>query len=101
LAGIPNCLNVVSNAGFLVVGLMGLWYLAGRDHFIEPRERAAYVVFFLGLCGTCFGSGYYHWAPGDATLAWDRLPMSLAFMSLLSATMAERISAFSSLAMNW
>ena len=71
---------------------MGLWYLAGRDHFIEPRERAAYVVFFLGLCGTCFGSGYYHWAPGDATLAWDRLPMSLAFMSLLSATMAERIS---------
>jgi hypothetical protein len=92
LAGIPNCLNVVSNAGFLVVGLLGLWYAATRDHFIEPRERTAYMVFFLGVCGTCFGSGYYHWAPRDATLAWDRLPMTLAFMSLLSAMIAERIS---------
>jgi hypothetical protein len=92
LVGIPNCLNVISNAGFLVVGLMGLWFLAGHDHFIEPRERAAYAVFFLGVCATCFGSSYYHWAPSDATLAWDRLPMTLAFMSLLAAMMAERIS---------
>jgi hypothetical protein len=92
LAGLPNCLNVVSNAGFLVAGLLGLWYLAGHDPFIEPRERTAYVVFFLGVCGTCFGSAYYHWAPRDATLAWDRLPMTLAFMSLLAAMIAERIS---------
>jgi hypothetical protein len=92
LAGIPNCLNVISNAGFLVAGLLGLWHLAMSDRFIEPRERAAYVVFFLGVCATCFGSSYYHWAPKDATLAWDRLPMTLAFMSLLSAVIAERIS---------
>jgi hypothetical protein len=92
LAGIPNCLNVVSNAGFLVVGLMGLRFLAGGNHFVESRERTAYAVFFLGVCCTCFGSSYYHWAPRDATLAWDRLPMTLAFMSLLSAMMAERIS---------
>jgi hypothetical protein len=92
LAGIPNCLNVASNAGFLVAGLLGLWYLEAYDHFIEPRERTAYVVFFLGVCGTCFGSAYYHWAPRDTTLAWDRLPMTLAFMSLLSAMIAERIS---------
>ena len=92
LAGIPNCLNVVSNAGFLAVGLMGLWFLAGREHFTEPRERAAYAVFFVGVCATCFGSSYYHWAPRDETLAWDRLPMTLAFMSLLAATISERIS---------
>jgi hypothetical protein len=101
LAGIPNCLNVVSNAGFLVVGLMGLWFLAGHDYFIEPRERAAYVVFFLGVCATCFGSSYYHWSPRDATLAWDRLPMTVAFMSLLSATMAERISVTAGTQMLW
>jgi hypothetical protein len=92
LARIPNCLNVVSNVGFLAVGLLGLWYLAVSDRFIEPRERTAYVVFFLGVCATCFGSSYYHWAPRDATLAWDRLPMTLAFMSLLSAMISERIS---------
>ena len=101
LAGIPNALNVVSNAGFLVVGLMGLGFLVGRDHFTDPRERAAYVVFFLGVCGACFGSSYYHWAPRDATLAWDRLPMILAFMSLLSATMAERISVTAGARLLW
>jgi len=100
-AGIPNCLNVVSNAGFLVVGLMGLWFLAGRDHFIEPRERTAYVVFFLGVCATCFGSSYYHWAPRDATLSWDRLPMTVAFMSLLSAMIAERISVTAGTRLLW
>ena len=101
LAGIPNCLNVVSNLGFLVVGVMGLWYLAGSDRFIEPRERNAYLVFFLGVCGTFFGSAYYHWAPRDATLAWDRLPMTLAFMSLLSAMIAERISAIAGRRLLW
>jgi hypothetical protein len=101
LAGIPNCLNVVSNAGFLVVGVLGLWYLAGSDRFIEPRERTAYMVFFLGVCGTSFGSAYYHWAPRNGTLAWDRLPMTLAFMSLLSAMIAERISATAGTRLLW
>jgi hypothetical protein len=101
LAGIPNCLNVASNAGFLVVGWLGLWRLAGSDRFIEPRERTAYVVFFLGVCATCFGSSYYHWAPRDATLAWDRLPMTLAFMSLLSAMIAERISVTAGARLLW
>jgi len=101
LAGIPNCLNVVSNAGFMVVGLMGLWYLAVSDRFIEPRERTAYAVFFLGVCATCLGSSYYHWAPRDATLAWDRLPMTLAFMSLLSAMISERISVTAGARLLW
>jgi hypothetical protein len=101
LAGIPNCLNVVSNVGFLVVGLMGLRFLAGRDRFIDPRERTAYVVFFLGVVCTCFGSSYYHWAPRDATLAWDRLPMTLAFMSLLAAMIAERISVTAGARLLW
>jgi len=91
-AGIPNCLNVISNAGFLGVGLLGLRFLFGGDHFIDPREKAAYMVFFLGVVCTCFGSSYYHWAPRNATLAWDRLPMTLAFMSLLAAMIAEHIS---------
>jgi hypothetical protein len=92
LLGLPNCLNVLSNGAFLVVGWMGLWHMAARDRFVEPRERAAYMVFFLAVCFTCFGSTYYHWAPRDAALVWDRLPMTVAFMSLLAAMIAERIS---------
>jgi hypothetical protein len=96
--GIPNFMNVVSNGGFLVVGLMGLGFLmqkraAGASgSFIEPSERLPYAVFFLGAVLTCFGSAYYHWAPNDATLVWDRIPMTLAFMSLLAATISERIN---------
>ena len=55
-------------------------------------ERWPYMVFFFGVFLTCFGSGYYHWKPEDATLVCDRLPMTLGFMSLLAATVAERIS---------
>lgn len=101
LAGMPNCLNVISNAGFLIVGLLGLRFLTGREHFIEPRERAAFAVFFVGVVATCFGSSYYHWAPRDETLAWDRLPMTLAFMSLLAATISERISVAAGARLLW
>ncbi len=56
------------------------------------RNNEPYAVFFLGAVLTCFGSAYYHWAPNDATLVWDRMPMTLAFMSLLAATISERIN---------
>ena len=90
LLGIPNFLDVVSNAGFLLVGLVGLWWLAaGRRTstpagFTQSSERWAYGVFFLGVILTGFGSAWYHWQPSDATLVWDRLPMTLVFMSVLA-----------------
>jgi hypothetical protein len=95
--GIPNFLNVASNGPLLLVGLMGLRFLAKKRRtnepggFIASSERWAYVVFFLGVTLTGFGSAYYHWRPSDSTLVWDRLPMTLTFMSLLAATITERI----------
>jgi len=46
----------------------------------------------LGLLLTSFGSSYYHLAPDNARLVWDRLPMTLVFMPLAAAMIAERIS---------
>jgi hypothetical protein len=95
---IPNCLNVMSNAAFVLVGLMGLSFLVQKREahkpgaFIEASERWAYAAFFLGVILTGFGSAYYHWNPCDATLVWDRLPLTVAFMALLAATVTERIS---------
>jgi hypothetical protein len=93
--GIPNVLNVLSNAGFLVVGALGLAFVAGGGGggcaFREPGERWPYAVFFGGLLLTGFGSAYYHWEPGNARLAWDRLPLAITLMGLLAATIAERI----------
>ena len=37
------------------------------------------------------GSAYYHLAPDDASLAWDRLPIAVAFMCLLCAVITERL----------
>jgi hypothetical protein len=94
--GVPNFLNVVSNLPFLLIGACGLVFLARqRDHggaFAHPREKLPYAVFFLGVALTSAGSTYYHLAPDDARLVWDRLPMAFGFMSLLSALIVERIS---------
>lgn len=93
--GVPNALNVLSNAGFVLVGALGLAFVAGRragaQAFREPGERGPYAVFFGGLLLTGIGSAYYHWAPGNPRLAWDRLPLAITLMGLLDAVIAERI----------
>jgi hypothetical protein len=93
LFGIANFWNVVSNAPFLLVGAWGLLVIArGRPGaFIERKERWAYVACFLAVALIAFGSTYYHLAPLDARLMWDRLPISLGIMALFSAVIAERI----------
>ena len=39
------------------------------------------------------GSAYYHAWPSDATLSWDRLPMTVAFMALFATLIGDRMSA--------
>jgi len=93
--GIPNFGNVVSNLPFVIFGAMGLPFLSRRDSasaFLDRREHWPYFFVFLGLFLTAFGSAYYHWHPSNATLLWDRLPMTVAFMSIIAALIAERIS---------
>jgi hypothetical protein len=100
LTGLPNALNVASNGFFLIVGLLGIYFVlhdsdssaANIHRFLDARERWPYFIFFLGVALTAFGSGYYHAHPDNARLVWDRLPMTLGFMSLLAGTLNERIS---------
>jgi hypothetical protein len=94
--GISNALNVLSNIPFLAVGAFGLLTVLGTSerramHFDEPWTRLAYAVFFAGVSLTTFGSAYYHLAPSNARLVWDRVPMTLGFMGLLTAILAERV----------
>jgi hypothetical protein len=93
--GIPNFGDVASNIVYLIVGLWGLVFLAsksGRKYFLEPRERWPYFLVFLGLALTAFGSAYYHLAPDNDRLVWDRLPMTIVFMPLVGALIAERVN---------
>lgn len=91
--GVPNFWNVATNLPFLLVALWGLRALRSATAFIQKWERTAYCVLLAGVALVAFGSAYYHFRPDDRTLIWDRLPMTIIFMSLLAATIGERISA--------
>jgi hypothetical protein len=89
---VPNFLNVVTNLPFFVGGVLGLTQVyRGDARFKNPHEQLPYLVFFLGALLTCFGSAYYHLAPDNSRLVWDRLPMTLGFAGLVSAAIAERV----------
>ena len=93
LFGIPNFWNVATNAVFLVPGIAGLWMLGSGDHAgVVPGLFPAYHVLFIGVLLTAFGSGWFHLAPGNDTLFWDRLPMTIAFMSLFAIIVGEHIA---------
>jgi len=96
--GFPNIGDVVSNLAFAGIGLWGLVFLLQSNseqipkHFLDRRERWPYLFVFAGMLLTAFGSSYYHLHPSNASLVWDRLPMTIVFMSLVAAVIAERIS---------
>lgn len=93
---IPNFNDVASNAGFALVGLLGILTVAGRKRpaiFAQQADAWPYIVFFGGVALVSLGSAYYHWAPSNDRLLWDRLPMAIAFMAFCSAIVADRIDA--------
>jgi hypothetical protein len=88
--GLQNFGNVVSNLLFLVVGAAGtLWCLRHP----EAGAMRSWTVFFAGVALVFFGSAYYHGAPDDDSLVWDRLPMTVAFMGLFTALLSEHMEA--------
>jgi hypothetical protein len=99
---IPNFLNVISNLPFLAGGALGVGLiLRGDGRFIEPRETLPYLIFFVGALLTSAGSAYYHLAPDNGRLVWDRLPMTLGFAGLVSAAIAERATLRGGLRLLW
>jgi hypothetical protein len=91
-AGVPNAANVLSNLAFVAVGAWGIQVARRRAALVDPRERWPWVVLFAGVFLTAAGSAWYHLAPDDARLVWDRLPMSVGFMGLFAALVGERVS---------
>jgi hypothetical protein len=100
LFGVENFLDVASNLGFLLVGIAGLAIvLRPTTQFEFYAERWPYAVFFAGMLLTALGSGYYHLVPGNERLFWDRLPMTIAFMSLIAAQVVDRVNSRAGLAL--
>jgi hypothetical protein len=100
--GIPNFGDVASNVGFAAIGLWGLWILLAKPYrvvLLDARERWNYLIVFGGMILVAWGSSYYHLAPDNNRLVWDRLPMTIVFMALVAAMISERISVRAGLAL--
>jgi len=80
ILGIPNFFDVVSNFLFVIIGFLGLSFCRRNIKRINIIE----ISLFFGLLFTGLGSAYYHYLPNNDTLIWDRLPMTLVFMSYLA-----------------
>jgi len=92
IVGIPNGLNVLSNIGFLISGAGGMELVV----LLLKQDGATmllleYLLFFLGVFLSGIGSCFYHVRPDNASLFWDRLPMTMAFMAFLASMISERI----------
>lgn len=88
-AGLPSAGDIITNLAILAAGLFGL-ALRSRMN-VAPDERTAADVLIAAVILTAFGSSYYHLAPANATLIWDRLPIAIVLMALLALVLADRV----------
>ena len=90
LIGVANARDVLSN---LAIGAVGLWGLLRlwprRAEPAQMRGWSGYALFMVALVLTAAGSAYYHLAPDNSRLVWDRLPIALSCAGLLAGVRAE------------
>jgi len=90
--GIDRSADVLSNAGFVLIGLLAVVRLVStvRERLSRASEAGLWCV-ALGFVGTGAGSAWYHLDPSDSSLVWDRLPMTVVFAGILGTALAQRV----------
>lgn len=88
--GIPNFFDVISNLLFIYVGIWGI--LSAFALWMSRPKAQMMALFFVNLSVilTGWGSSYFHMTPNALTLFWDRAPMAMGFMAMLSLILADR-----------
>ena len=93
LYSVSNFWNVLSNIPYFLVGLYAFYNIFVSEALVyESKMKAGYIYFFTGITLVSLGSGYYHLDPNNDTLLWDRLPMSITFMSVFAIIISEFIA---------
>jgi hypothetical protein len=90
IAGVPHGMAVLSNLAFLLSGVLGLIFILRAGFVLDGGTRWAFATLFFGLILTSLGSGYYHLAPSNQSLVFDRLPMIVAMSGCVGAVIADR-----------
>lgn len=91
LLGVFGFLNVVSNAPLVLAGAWGLAVVLLKGVPAAPALRPAYLALFTGAFLSGLASAWYHRAPDNATLLWDRMAMTITFASFTALVVGERI----------
>lgn len=88
--GVERGFDVLSNLALLLPGLLGFWFVLRAGMTLDAGIRWALATVFLGLVVTTFGSAYYHLAPDDQRLVFDRMPMAIVMAGCIGAVLADR-----------
>lgn len=89
--GIPNAMDVLSNLGFVLAGLLGL--RAAKSGRFQQRIYSTWLTgYSLSLFLVAAGSAYYHLSPDHHGLLWDRAAMILAFSFYFCFVLASQVS---------
>ena len=93
MLGVANFWNVMTNLPFLLVGSYGVFFVVRNPGAVgDSNLRWPWIIFFAGIALTAFGSGYFHVVPGNSSLVWDRLPMTIGFAALFTIVIGEFLS---------
>ncbi len=81
---------MLSNAGFALVAIWG-WLTLRPRRASDPLRAGwpGYRLFLIGLFLTAFGSAFYHLAPDNISLIWDRLPIALVCAGLIAGVRGD------------
>jgi hypothetical protein len=90
ILGVSNFYNVITNLPFLIIGLVGLLIFLRRTN--GEHASVAYFTLLIGVMGIGLGSAWYHYHPTNETLVWDRIPMTVTFMSFFSIVVSRYIN---------
>lgn len=93
LFGIPHFANIVSNLLLIALGVCGEFFLFSSTppFFHHSQEKRVWKIFFGGTILSGSGSIFYHWHPTNFSLAVDRFPLSIVFMTFFSLMLIERV----------
>ncbi len=88
ILGIQNFWDVISNLPFVIVGLFGITFLKEVSGF----KMVLLTTMIVGLVATGFGSAWYHYWRSTESLGWDRLPMTVVFMTFFTLIIYEKVN---------